>query len=66
MMKQSDYIDKGVRVTRAYGNMSVGRVIFPPALLRDKLVQTGFCERIVDEEKPPEKAIFRKITKSDE
>lgn len=38
--------DYGVRVIRAYSNMTVGRVIFPPGVLRDRLVATGFVERV--------------------
>ena len=49
MMKHEDYVDKGVRITRAYQNFRVGQIIYPSALLRDKLVKAGFVERIVDE-----------------
>lgn len=43
MMQEGDY---GVRVIRPYANMTVGRVIYPPGLLRDKLVKGGFVERL--------------------
>jgi predicted DNA-binding transcriptional regulator len=38
--------DYGVRVVRAYENRRVGQVFYPPGLLRDKLVQQGWVERI--------------------
>jgi hypothetical protein len=62
MMKQEDYVDKGVRIVRAYSNFRAGQVIFPPALLRDKLVSAGFVERIVDEVEAvkPRLSIMRK------
>lgn len=61
-MKQEDYVDKGVRITRAYSNFRVGQVIFPPSLLRDKLVKSGFVQRIADdvEEAKPRLSIMRK------
>lgn len=43
--------DYGVRVVRAYSNMTVGRIIWPPGVLRDRLVATGFVERV----QPPAK-----------
>jgi hypothetical protein len=43
MLTAQDY---GVKVKIAYLNMQVGRVIFPPAMLRDQLVRCGFVERL--------------------
>jgi hypothetical protein len=42
--------DHGVRVVRAYGNMAVGRIIFPPNMLRQKLIQEHWVEAVM----PPE------------
>lgn len=54
MIQSDDYLTKdlGVRVTRAYLNMRVGNVIYPPGLLRDKLVKAGFAERILPPAEP--------------
>lgn len=38
--------DLGVRVITAYSNQRVGRIIFPPALLRDQLIKQGFVEPV--------------------
>lgn len=38
--------DRGVRVIRAYSNMTVGRVIFPPGMLREQLMKAGFVEPV--------------------
>ena len=47
--------DYGVRVVVAFGNNRVGRVLFPPGLLRDALVKRGFVERIA----PPIVAVVK-------
>ena len=63
MMTPNDY---GVRVMRAWSNMRVGNVIYPPSLLRDSLVKGGFVERIEApepesvEEEPKERKAVRK------
>lgn len=41
--------DYGVRIIRAYQQFSVGAVIFPTGMLRQRLIQTGFA---VPEEPP--------------
>lgn len=43
MMGPGDY---GVRVIRPYAQFSVGRVIYPSALLREKLVQQKWVEPV--------------------
>jgi hypothetical protein len=43
MMRSKDY---GVEVIRAYEFKRVGQVIFPPALMRDRLVNAGFVRRV--------------------
>lgn len=43
MMAGKDY---GVEVIRAYEFKRVGQVIYPPALMRDRLVGAGFVRRI--------------------
>jgi hypothetical protein len=43
-MSSKDY---GVEVIRAYEFKRVGQVIFPPALMRDRLVNGGFVRRVV-------------------
>ena len=45
--------DLGVRVIHAYSNMTVGRVIFPPGMLRQQLLRGGLVE-VVTEEYPDE------------
>ncbi len=46
--------DYGVRVLTAYDTRRVGQVIFPPALLRDRLVQLGCVERILPADLAPQ------------
>lgn len=41
--------DLGVRVVTAYQQFSVGRVLFPPAALRQKLVERGLVEPVLPE-----------------
>lgn len=38
--------DYGVRVIVAYENKRVGQVIFPPGILRQRLVQIGLVETV--------------------
>lgn len=38
--------DPGVRVIRAFGNFSVGHVLYPPGLYRDALIAGGWVEPI--------------------
>jgi hypothetical protein len=45
-MSSKDY---GVEVIRAYEFKRVGQVIFPPALMRDRLVNAGFVRRLAPE-----------------
>jgi hypothetical protein len=44
-MSSKDY---GVEVIRAYEFKRVGQVIFPTALMRDRLVNAGFVRRVVE------------------
>jgi len=46
-MPEQDY---GVRVLHAYGNMTVGRVIFPFGMERGQLLKAGLVEVVT----PPE------------
>lgn len=50
-MTEQDY---GVRVLHAWSNMTVGRVIYPPMMLRQELVKRGLVEVVQPEadEKP--------------
>jgi hypothetical protein len=41
--------DLGVRVILAYDNMTVGRVIFPPGMLRQQLLRTHRVEVVTPE-----------------
>jgi hypothetical protein len=43
MMRSKDY---GVEVVRAYEFKRVGQIIYPPALVRDRLVKAGLVRRI--------------------
>lgn len=36
--------DQGVRVVKAYGQFSVGRVIWPNGMERQRLLSSGFVE----------------------
>lgn len=38
--------DHGVRVLHAYANMTVGRVIFPNGIERQKLIKAGLVEKV--------------------
>ncbi len=38
--------DYGVRIVRAYGEYSVGQIIFPTGLMRSHLVGGGWCEPV--------------------
>jgi hypothetical protein len=42
--------DYGVRILHAYENKRVGQVIYPPAMLRGKLIQAGLVERVAEPE----------------
>jgi hypothetical protein len=44
-MSSKDY---GVEVIRAYEFKRVGQVIYPPALMRDRLVGAGFVRRLAE------------------
>ena len=44
-------VDHGVRVVVAFGQHSVGRILFPPAAFRQVLIARGF---VVPVEPPPE------------
>lgn len=48
--------DYGVEVVVAYENKRVGQVIFPPGMLRDRLIRSGFVRSCSPKEEPPIKS----------
>lgn len=48
--------DYGVEVVVAYENKCVGQVIFPPGMLRQRLIQTGRVRALSDPEEPKVKS----------
>lgn len=45
-MQQQDH---GVRVLHAFSNMTVGRVVFPPGMVREKWLRAGLVEVVTQE-----------------
>lgn len=47
--------DQGVRVVVAYQQFSVGRILFPPGALRQKLIERGLVEPVGTPSRKPAK-----------
>lgn len=50
--------DLGVRVRVAYGQYVVGRIIFPPGVLRQKLLASNLVEKVLPPPRDATEAAF--------